>query len=187
MMHNLTNVIDTSYRSSADREPVFAYAHDFGNVSSAAVTYTIGSIQQPAIKYVSTAGISRLDPWWAQCYGSVSQMISFHYNDLASTQQLAAVFESQLKRDVDQFYSSEKAVVFSNSTPQVGPVNSNGSKGFIQGVDQYRHQYIFDPQTAYGFLDPESFSGIAIPDVSEAESYYSIIALSARQVMGAYV
>ena len=48
-------------------------------------------------------------------------------------------------------------------------------------------QYIFDPNTEYGFLNPNNFSGIAIPDVQEPEAYYSIVALSARQVMGAYV
>ena len=36
-------------------------------------------------------------------------------------------------------------------------------------------------------MNPNNFSGIAIPDVQEPEAYYSIVALSARQVMGAYV
>lgn len=36
-------------------------------------------------------------------------------------------------------------------------------------------------------MNPNNFSGIPIPDVQEAEAYYSIVALSARQVMGAYV
>ncbi|OTA54452.1 DUF1793-domain-containing protein, partial [Hypoxylon sp. EC38] len=35
--------------------------------------------------------------------------------------------------------------------------------------------------------DPGSATGIAVPFVSEAESYYAIVALSARQVMAAYV
>ena len=36
-------------------------------------------------------------------------------------------------------------------------------------------------------MNPNNFSGIAIPDVQEAEAYYAIVALSARQVMGAYI
>ena len=59
--------------------------------------------------------------------------------------------------------------------------------GYTPGTDQFGDQYIFDPNNAYGFLDPNNFSGVAIPDVAEAEAYYSIVALSARQVMGAYV
>lgn len=42
---------------------------------------------------------------------------------------------------------------------------------------------IFDPNDGYGFLDPNNYSGIAIPDVAEAEAYYSIMALSIRQIM----
>ncbi|KAI1412070.1 DUF1793-domain-containing protein [Hypoxylon sp. FL1857] len=45
----------------------------------------------------------------------------------------------------------------------------------------------FYPDSAYGFLEPGNGTGIAVPFVSEAESYYGIVALSARQVMGAYV
>ena len=55
------------------------------------------------------------------------------------------------------------------------------------GSDQFADQYIFDPNNGCGFLNPTNFNGIAIPDVQEAEAYYSIVALSARQVMGAYV
>lgn len=46
---------------------------------------------------------------------------------------------------------------------------------------------MFDPNHAYNFLGRTNFSGIAIPDVQEVETYDSIVALSARQVMGAYV
>ncbi|KAI2627772.1 DUF1793-domain-containing protein [Hypoxylon sp. NC1633] len=55
------------------------------------------------------------------------------------------------------------------------------------GTDQYGQQYEYDPSNAYGFLEPGNATGIAVPFVSEAESYYAIVALSARQVMGAYV
>ena len=184
---NLTDAIDTESRGSASREPVFAYSHNFGNVSSAAVTYTIGSVQQPAIKYLTSSGIARLDPWWAKCYEDVFKMITFHYNDLATTQQLAATFESQLKQDVNHYYSENAAMVYSNGAPSPPPAYSNSSGQYTKGTDQFGNQYIFDPNTAYGFLDPKNFSGIAIPDVSEAESYYSIVALSTRQIMGAYV
>ncbi|KAI9811087.1 MAG: hypothetical protein M1827_005669 [Pycnora praestabilis] len=184
MDHVLNNVDEPTFRPWGTREPVFAYAHDLGSVGpsgSTAVTYTLGSVQQPVIRYLTSAGLVGLQPWWTQCYGDIFQMIAFHYNDLGQSQQLAYQFESQLKQDVDSYYGINSAPVYSNSTPSAPPTYSNAS------MDQYGEQYIFDPNNAYGFLDPSNYDGVAIPDVSEAEAYYSIVALSARQIMAAYV
>lgn len=175
MQHSLQNLLDTDFRPSAAREPVFAYAHDFGGVSSASVRYTIGSVQEPAIRYLTGQGVVPLQPWWKQCYADIHQMIDFHFNDFNATQTLAARFESQLRADVNAYYSANTAMVY-----------SNGTQGH-NNTDQYGREYIYNPANSYGFLDPQNFSGIAIPDVEEADAYYSIVALSARQVMGAYV
>ena len=183
MQRGLNNIVDGNYRPYGTSEPVFAYAHDFGSVSEATVMYTVGSVQQPLIRYLTSAGVLPLNPWWMQCYGDIFQMINFHYSDFPQNQQLAAAYEEQLKVDVDSYYSAN---VYSNSTPSPPYPYSNGSQGYTTGTDQFGDQYEFDPNNAYGFLDPNNFSGIAIPEVSEAESYYSIIALSTRQVMGAY-
>lgn len=187
MQHSLQDIVDPNYRGAGAREPVFAYAHDFGSVSSASVVYTIGTVQQPIMRYLTNGGIVPLQPWWNKCYGDLFQMINFHYNDFAQSQQLAAQWDNQLKADVDAYYKANNAMVYSNSTPSTPPVYSNGSRGYASGTDEYGEQYVFDPNTAYGFLDPSNFTGIAIPDVEEAEAYYAIVALSARQVMGAYV
>ena len=112
-------------------------------------------------------------------------MIAYHFNDYSTSQQLAYDFEAQLKADVDAYYSANMAMVFSDSGPTPPSLYSNGSEGYAHGTDQYGDQYIFDPITAYGFLNLNNFTGLAIPDVAEAEAYYSIVALSARQVMGA--
>lgn len=186
MQHPLQNVVDSDYRPFATREPVFAYAHDFGQTAAASVRYSLGSVQQPIIRYLTSTGVVPLQPWWMKCYGDVFQMINFHLNDFATTQILASRFESQLKQDVDSYYSANMAMVYSKNTPAAPPSWSNGTMGY-NGTDQYSEQYIFDPNNAYGFLEPANFSGIAIPDIQEAEAYYSIVALSARQVMGAYV
>ncbi|KAL8718809.1 MAG: hypothetical protein Q9225_004093, partial [Loekoesia sp. 1 TL-2023] len=185
MQHSLQDIVDADYRPSATREPVFAYAHDFGSVSSALVRYTIGSVQQPIVRYLTSQGVVPLQPWWSQCYGSIYQMIDFHFSDFEQTQVLASQFESQLKRDVDTYYSENMAMVYSNSTPNAPPPYANSTQGY-NGTDEYGNQYIFDPGNGYGFLDPQNFTGIAIPDVQEAEAYYSIVALSTRQIMGAY-
>jgi len=85
-------------------------------------------------------------------------------------------------------YTENAAAIYSNSTPKPTlPYVNLTVNMYINGTDQFGNPYIFDPDNAYGFPNPNNFSGIAIPDVSEAELYYAIVALSARQVMGAYV
>jgi len=86
------------------------------------------------------------------------------------------------------YYTENAAVIYSNSTSKPTPPYANSTVNmYMNGTDQFGNPYIFDPDNAYGFLNPNNSSGIAIPDVSEAESYYAIVTLSARQVMGAYV
>lgn len=187
MDHSLSDVVDPDFRPSGTKEPVFAFAHDFGSSDAGAALYTIGSVQQPIIRYLTSGGVLPLQPWWTKCYGDIFQMINFHYHDFATSQAKGDAFDAQLKADVDSYYSANMAMVYSNSTPSPPFPYSNGSEGYTHGTDQFGQQYIFDPNDAYGFLNPNNFSGIAIPDVSEAENYYSIVALSARQVMGAYV
>ncbi|GAB7357030.1 hypothetical protein MBLNU459_g7856t2 [Dothideomycetes sp. NU459] len=186
MDHGLSDIVDANYRASGSMEPVFAYAHDFGSSTKGSALYTIGSVQQPIIRYLTSEGLLPLQPWWTKCYGDIFQMINFHYEDFETSQAKSASFDAQLRADVDRYYNANPAV-YSNSTPSPPPYYSNGSQGYADGTDQFGQQYIFDPNTAYGFLDPNNFSGIAIPDVSEAESYYGIVALSTRQIMGAYV
>ncbi|KAK7744441.1 hypothetical protein SLS53_003325 [Cytospora paraplurivora] len=184
----LNDLVDTNYRGYGSRDPVFAFAHDFGaSTSSAQVRYTIGSIQQPIIRYLHEGGISSLVPWWEKCYGDIYSLIAFHWNDFQAVSQLGADFEAQLKADVAGYYQDNYATIYSNNTPEAPPAFSNGSETYATGIDQYGQEYIFDPNTAYGFLDPDNFTSIAIPDVSEAEAYYSIVALSTRQILAAYV
>lgn len=184
----LDDEVDSQYRGWGTREPAFAFAHDVGNVTSTKIRYTIGSIQTPIIRYLHIGGLTPLLPWWAKCYGlDMYSLIVFHWNDFDQVSRLGADFEAQLKDDVAAYYQENPSMIYSNSTPKKPPFYSDGSEIYTPGVDQYGDQYIFDPNTAYGFLDPNNFSGVAIPDVSEAEAYYSIVALSARQIMGAYV
>ena len=144
MSHYLQDVVDPNYRPSGTQDPVFAYAHDFGMVTSASVRYTVGTVQQPAIRYLTSSGVVQLQPWWTQCYGDIFQMIAYHYNDFSATQQLAAQWEAQLKADVDSYYSANMAMVYSNSTPSPPPFYSNGSEGYDMGTDQYGDQVSSD-------------------------------------------
>ncbi|KAH8785149.1 glutaminase GtaA [Diaporthe sp. PMI_573] len=103
--HLLNNTVDRDYRGWGSREPVFAFAHDAGNVTSAQVRYTIGSIQSPVVRYLNVKGSSALSPWWERCYGDMYSMIDFHWKDFEAVSQLGATFEAQLRADADAYYS----------------------------------------------------------------------------------
>ncbi|KAF2190241.1 DUF1793-domain-containing protein [Zopfia rhizophila CBS 207.26] len=99
----------------------------------------------------------------------------------------AARWDAQLRADIASYYTVNAAMIYSNSTPQPPPPYANASQAvYTNGTDQFGQPYIFDPTTAYGFLTPDGVRGIAVPDVSEANSYYAILALSSRQTMGGY-
>lgn len=184
----LSDIVDSEYRGAQNKEPVFAFEHYFSSSTSGSALYTIGTVQQNVIRFLTSDGLVPLQPWWTECYGpSLSNLIDFHYNDLANSQAKGASFEAQLKADVHAYYLTTPGLLYSNSTPSPPPPYTNVSDGGYEATDQFGQEYIFDSSNGYGFLNPKNFSGMSIPDVLEAESYYAIVALSARQIMGAYV
>ncbi|KAI1139322.1 DUF1793-domain-containing protein [Hypoxylon sp. FL0543] len=186
--HSLNDDAGSKLYGFGNREPVYAFAHDMGTVLKTSVRYTIGSIQSPAVRYLHKGGLSNLAPWWEKCYGEMHDMIRFHWNDFDTVAALGNEFEEKLRADVNAFYQGNEPPIYSNRTP-VAYANTSAFTAFDtqNGTDQYGQQYEFNPDSAYGFLEPGNATGIAVPFVSEAESYYAIVALSARQVMGAYV
>ena len=183
----LGNVVDSGYRGWGNREVVFAYSHDMGTTATASVRYTIGSVQTPIIRYLNHEGLLSLRPWWEKCYGDMYGMIAFHWNDFSTIQTLGNQFESQLKNDVDAYYLHNFATSQKNSTMGSLSLEPQAGRRDTVGHDQFGQLYEYDPDTAYGFLDPSTKDGVAVPDLSEPQAYYSIVALSARQVMHSYV
>ncbi|KAI0179822.1 DUF1793-domain-containing protein [Hypoxylon sp. FL1284] len=182
----LNNDAGSAPRGFGNQEPVYAFAHDMGTVTETSVRYTIGSIQTPNVRYLHTGGLSNLAPWWQKCYGGMHDMIRFHYSDFDTVATLANEFETQLRADVNTFYQGAEPPVNATPTPFTNS-STYSTLDVLNGTDQYGQQYEFDPSSSYGYLQPGNATGIAIPFVSESESYYAIVALSARQVMGAYV
>ncbi|KAI2635823.1 DUF1793-domain-containing protein [Hypomontagnella submonticulosa] len=183
----LNNDAGSITRGFGNQEPVYAFAHDMGTVVETSVRYTIGSIQNPIMRYLHKGGLSDLAPWWEKCYGEIHQMINFHWNDFDTVALLGNEFEKQLRNDVNAFYQGGQPPVYNRTRPASTNSSTYAAAEVLNGTDQYGQQYKFDPDSAYGFLDANNATGIAVPFVSEAESYYAIVALSARQVMGAYV
>ena len=169
-------------RFPKDREPVFAFNHRFESGQTGAVLYTIGTTQEPANNYLIPRSEAELQPWWAtqQCYGSLDNMLKVHYNDYNRTQVEAARWQSQLKADVISFYANENA----NTTTQPRTVVTTG---WQNGTDQFGQPYVFDPDNGFGYMTPNLTHGVAIPFMSEADSYYAILALSTRQTLASNV
>ncbi|CAJ2509302.1 Uu.00g143280.m01.CDS01 [Anthostomella pinea] len=178
--HTLNDNVESGFEGFSSQTPVFAFAHDLGVVKQASVRYTVGSIQNPEVRYLHEQGVSNLQPWWEKCYGDMYSMIHWHWDDFAAVQDIANEFETQLKADVNAFYEGKEPPVYSNGIPSAPMLLTNGT-------DQYGQPFVFNASSGYGYVDPITGDGVAVPFVSEAESYYAIVALSARQIMGAYV
>ncbi|KAI1109383.1 DUF1793-domain-containing protein [Nemania sp. NC0429] len=178
--HILSNDVTSFTTDFGDHTPVFAFAHDSGVVQEASVRYTIGSIQDPIVQYITDAGLTWLKPWWSKCYGDLHAMIRFHWEDYDTVKRIGNDFELQLQADVNGFYEGTGEPISNSTTWGSKPVPASGT-------DQYGQQFVFDGASDYGFLNPSNWTGLSTPYVSEAQSYYSIVALSARQIMGAYV
>ncbi|KAI1198880.1 DUF1793-domain-containing protein [Nemania serpens] len=176
----LNNDVASFTTDFGDHTPVFAFAHDSGVVNEASVRYTIGSVQDPIVQYITDGGLAMLKPWWSKCYGDMDSMIRFHWEDYDTVQRIGNEFEMQLQADVKSFYEGTEEPISNGTAWGSQPIPTNGT-------DQYGQQFVFDSASDYGFLDPTNWTGIPAPYVSEAQSYYAIVALSARQIMGAYV
>jgi hypothetical protein len=144
----LSRTLDTEQpRRPDEREPVFAFVHDYASGHSGSVLYTVGTTQELAVNYRTAGGDVELRPWWLtdSCYGGINNMTSKHYQAFTTGVETAGRWTAQLREDVAVYYTQEE-----------------------------------DPGAA------RSLSS-AVPDVSEEEWYYAMLALSGRQIMAAGV
>ena len=75
----LDNSQDTTFRNISDSFPVFAFAHDLGDVKDATdpIVMSIGLVREPAVQYV-VGGNEMQDRslyFWTE-YGSVGDLVS---------------------------------------------------------------------------------------------------------------
>jgi len=184
----LENTVDPDFRGSGNREPVFAFSHDVGNVTEASVRYTIGMVQTPVIRYLNHGGVTALRPWWERCYGDMFSMIRFHWDDFDQVRKMADEFESKLKADISDYHKEASS---KTSGTHAHSDATNLPNSTIEAVEKRsptdNTTYIFDPSNGSGYLDPKTFDGVAVPGASEAQAHYAIVAISARQVMGSHV
>lgn len=75
----LNNTQDTSYRAISDNWPVFALAHDLGDVTSASdpVVVAIGHVRDPVIQYIRDGGVmEERSLYFFSDFSSVSDAVS---------------------------------------------------------------------------------------------------------------
>ncbi|CAK7216704.1 hypothetical protein SBRCBS47491_002918 [Sporothrix bragantina] len=211
----LPSMQQRDYASFAGRESVFAFAHDFGHVRGGKVVsarYTIGSIQTPAARYLYYGGVAQLRPWWQTCYGEdTASLVRFHWQDFENVSRLASEVTEELKEDIAAYYEEDRGggtnntgrsagsaeplqAFFPDSTMSMPTTTTTTmstttlAQTAAASTNAAHGGCIFNPDTAYGFLSArDNTTGVGVPGVSEVESLYAIVALSARQVMGAYI
>ncbi|KAK7060516.1 hypothetical protein VNI00_001281 [Paramarasmius palmivorus] len=102
----LPNTQDTNFRAISNNWPVFALAHDLGNVgsgSSAPVVFSVGHVRDPAIQYVVKGGSlqNRSLYFWSQ-FSSPTALISSFLGDFTNALTRANAFDSKLSTDANK-------------------------------------------------------------------------------------
>lgn len=164
--HHLdSTIVDYNYALRPSHDTVLAFAHDLGIIGpagSSEVTYTLGHIQQTVVNYLSTSGVQKLKPWWRKRYDNSFDMIRAHFDDLEEVQKLASRWESQLKRDIENYYEGR----LDSSVDEDVDHRSNHQLEFLDPVSSYADSSVL---------------GLQEKD-AEKDAYYAILALSTRQV-----
>ena len=103
----LQDVVDPSFRTIMDEEPVFAFAKSFrlNSTTSAStpvtdsVLFTIAHVQDPVVQFAAARGLTFMRPLWASWFESPESLLTFHYLDYRNANKLARNYSSQLAED----------------------------------------------------------------------------------------
>ncbi|KAI0092705.1 hypothetical protein BDY19DRAFT_1054180 [Irpex rosettiformis] len=116
----LQNTQDTKFRAVGDSWPVFAFAHDLGNVAqSSPVTVAIGHVRDPAIQYsVADPTLKIQSSYFWSKFALISNAISFFLNDYPSAISRARQLDSKIQNDASAI-STDYAAIAALSARQV--------------------------------------------------------------------
>jgi len=128
----LTNSQDTNFRSISDDWPVFALAHDLGEVTGSStepVVFSIGHVRDPAIEYITANGVlqSRSSYFWSQ-YSSVDDVISDFLDDYSNATTRANAFDTQVNSDASKISANYSGLVQLSVRQAFGAIESTISK-----------------------------------------------------------
>ncbi|KAL1761028.1 hypothetical protein FB107DRAFT_269372 [Schizophyllum commune] len=109
----LDNSQDTTFRNISDSFPVFAFAHDLGDVKDATepIVMSIGLVREPAVQYV-VGGNKMQDRslyFWTE-YGSVGDLIKDFLGDYKDALSRAQKLDDQIKSDASAISSDYASI-----------------------------------------------------------------------------
>ncbi|KAJ7068393.1 DUF1793-domain-containing protein [Mycena amicta] len=110
----LSNALDSNFRAISDNFPVFAFAHDLGQVSTATtpVVVTIGHVRDPAIKYIvaNAQFQERSSLFWNQ-FSDVKDAITSFLGDYKTAVTRNAAFDAKVQKDASAISDDYAAIV----------------------------------------------------------------------------
>ncbi|KAL1730973.1 hypothetical protein EV714DRAFT_283692 [Schizophyllum commune] len=138
----LDNSQDTTFRNISDSFPVFAFAHDLGDVEDATdpIVMSIGLVREPAVQYV-VGGNEMQDRslyFWTE-YGSVGDLIKDFLGDYKDALSRAQKLDDQIKSDASAI-SSDYASITALSVRQalaaleITTISSNGNTNTVDVI-----------------------------------------------------
>ena len=132
----LQDVVDTSFRSIMDDEPVFAFAKTFNlerkasteSSRSESALFTIAHIQDPVTQFASARGLTYMKPLWKSWFPQDDKLIQFHYGDFPNANKLASNYSEQLRIDAYQSGSTNYVDIVALSARQaMGATSFSGT------------------------------------------------------------
>ncbi|KAL1661464.1 hypothetical protein GGF50DRAFT_129457 [Schizophyllum commune] len=138
----LDNSQDTTFRNVSDSFPVFAFAHDLGDVKDATepIVMSIGLVREPAVQYV-VSGNNMQDRslyFWTE-YGSVGDLIKDFLGDYKDALSRAQKLDEQIRSDASAI-SSDYASITALSVRQalaaleITTISSNGNTNTVDVI-----------------------------------------------------
>ncbi|ORY78924.1 glutaminase GtaA [Leucosporidium creatinivorum] len=108
---------DVKYRSTKDREPVFAYSVQLSENSPSAV-FTIGHMRFPYVNYVTPDGQVDRNGYWTTRFHGPHDAISFWVGDYDHAIKDAVAFDKKLRKDAIAVSGENYAAIVELSTRQ---------------------------------------------------------------------
>ncbi|KAL8924818.1 MAG: hypothetical protein Q9172_002533 [Xanthocarpia lactea] len=124
----LQNEIDNDFRGIMEEEPIFAFSKSFHLNSSTSssstpatdsVMFSFALIQIPVTQFASARGLTFMRPLWASWFGTVRELLDFHYLDFSTAASLASNYSAQLAIDAYKSGSDDYVDIVALTARQV--------------------------------------------------------------------
>lgn len=125
----LQNTNDRQFRAIMDREPIFAFSKSFvlnetsdgssGQAIDDSVTFTVAFVQDPAVQFASSRGLTLMRPLWKSWFEGIDDLLFFHYFDLPAASSLATDYATEMEADAFKSAAEDYVDIVALSARQV--------------------------------------------------------------------